>query len=118
MLDVAIEHRLGNFTLDIRFTTGSGLTALFGRSGAGKTSIVNAIAGLIRPQRGHIAVDGAVLLDTARGVFVPAHRRRLGYVFQEGRSIPASDGAPEPAVRSVVRAAPRQPRSGRARRGR
>ena len=88
MLDVAIEHRLGSFTLDIRFTTGSGLTALFGRSGAGKTSIVNAIAGLIRPQRGHIAVDGAVLLDTARGVFVPAHRRRLGYVFQEGRLFP------------------------------
>ena len=88
MLDVEIEHRLGSFTLDIRFTTGSGLTALFGRSGAGKTSIVNAIAGLIRPQRGHIAVDGAVLLDTARGVFVPAHRRRLGYVFQEGRLFP------------------------------
>ncbi len=88
MLDVAIEHRLGSFALDIRFTSGSGLTALFGRSGAGKTSIVNAIAGLIRPQRGHIAVDGAVLLDTAHGVFVPAHHRRLGYVFQEGRLFP------------------------------
>jgi molybdate transport system ATP-binding protein len=88
MLDVAIEHRLGSFALDIRFTSGSGLTALFGRSGSGKTSIVNAIAGLIRPQRGHIAVDEAVLLDTAHGVFVPIHHRRLGYVFQEGRLFP------------------------------
>ncbi len=88
MLDVAIEHRLGDFALDIRFVSGGGLTALLGRSGAGKTSIVNAIAGLIRPQRGHIAVDRTVLLDTERGVFVPAHRRRIGYVFQEGRLFP------------------------------
>ncbi len=88
MLDVAIEHRLGSFTLDIRFTSGSGLTALFGRSGSGKTSTVNAIAGLIRPHHGHIVVDGMVLLDTAHGVFVPVHHRRLGYVFQEGRLFP------------------------------
>ncbi len=88
MLEVVIEHRLGNFALDIRFTSGRGLTALFGRSGSGKTSIVNAIAGLLRPQRGYIAVDGAVLLDTADGVFVPTHRRRLGYIFQEDRLFP------------------------------
>lgn len=88
MLDVDIEHRLGAFALDIHFASGRGLTALFGRSGAGKTSAVNAIAGLIRPQRGRIAVDGAVLLDTERGIFVPVHRRRIGYVFQEGRLFP------------------------------
>src|SRR5271163_1709361 len=88
MLEVDIEHRLGAFALDIHFASGRGLTVLFGRSGAGKTSVVNAIAGLIRPQRGHIAVDGAVLLDTERGVFIPAHRRRIGYVFQEGRLFP------------------------------
>lgn len=88
MLAVDIQHRLGAFALDIRFESGRGLTALFGRSGAGKTSVVNAIAGLIRPLHGHIAVDGAVLLDTERGVFVPAHRRRIGYVFQEGRLFP------------------------------
>lgn len=88
MLEVDIEHRLGAFALDIHFTSGRGLTALFGRSGAGKTSVVNAIAGLIVPQRGRIAVDGAALLDTERGIVTPAHRRRVGYVFQEGRLFP------------------------------
>ncbi|HWD60517.1 MAG TPA: molybdenum ABC transporter ATP-binding protein [Stellaceae bacterium] len=88
MLSVAITHRLGQFTLDAAFEAGGGLTALFGRSGAGKTSLVNAIAGLIRPDRGRIAVDGMVLADTEAGIFVPAHRRRVGYVFQEGRLFP------------------------------
>src|SRR5260370_25459707 len=88
MLSVAVEQRLGDFTLDAAFDSGGGLTALFGRSGSGKTSLVNAIAGLIRPTRGHIVVDGAVLTDTARGVFVPARRRHIGYVFQEGRLFP------------------------------
>jgi molybdate transport system ATP-binding protein len=88
LLEVDIEHRLGAFTLDVHFRSGPGLTALFGRSGAGKTSIVNAIAGLIRPERGRIVGDGVVLLDTERGTFIPAHRRRIGYVFQEGRLFP------------------------------
>src|ERR671931_108367 len=88
MLEVDIEHRLAEFELDIHFRSGRGLTALFGRSGAGKTSVVNAIAGLIRPQRGRIVVDGSVLVDTEKGVFAPTHRRRVGYVFQEGRLFP------------------------------
>ena len=88
MLSVSITHRLGGFTLDAAFDAAGGLTALFGRSGAGKTSLVNAIAGLIRPQRGHIAIDGEVLTDTDTGRFVPPHRRRVGYVFQEGRLFP------------------------------
>ena len=88
MLEVDIAHRLAAFELDIHFRTGRGLTALFGRSGAGKTSVVNAIAGLIRPERGRIVVDGSVLIDTERGIRVPAHRRRVGYVFQEGRLFP------------------------------
>jgi molybdate transport system ATP-binding protein len=88
MLSVAIRHRLGDFTLDAEFASSGGLTALFGRSGAGKTSLVNAIAGLIRPERGRIVVDGEVLTDTDSGRFVPAHRRRIGYVFQEGRLFP------------------------------
>src|SRR6202142_1366703 len=88
MLSVAITHRLGGFTLDAAFDSEGGLTALFGRSGAGKTSLVNAIAGLFRPDRGRIAVDGEVLTDVATGHFVPAHRRRVGYVFQEGRLFP------------------------------
>jgi molybdate transport system ATP-binding protein len=88
MLEVDIEHRLADFALDIHFHAGRGLTALFGRSGAGKTSVVNAIAGLLRPRRGRIVMDGLVLLDTERGICIPTHRRRIGYVFQEGRLFP------------------------------
>src|SRR3954453_16977442 len=88
MLSVAVEHRLGDFRLDAAFDSAGGLTALFGRSGAGKTSLVNAIAGLIRPDRGRIVLDGTVLTDTEHGVFIPTRRRRIGYVFQEGRLFP------------------------------
>ncbi|HTZ38353.1 MAG TPA: molybdenum ABC transporter ATP-binding protein [Stellaceae bacterium] len=88
MLSVAVTHRLGGFTLDAAFESAGGVTVLFGRSGAGKTSLVNAIAGLYRPERGHVAVDGEVLTDTESRRFVPVHRRRIGYVFQEGRLFP------------------------------
>ena len=88
MLQVAVEHRFGKFALAASFDSASGLTALFGRSGAGKTTLVNAIAGLFRPDRGRIALDGEALTDTALGIFVPARRRRIGYVFQEGRLFP------------------------------
>lgn len=88
MLSVAVRHRLGDFVLDAAFEAGGGLTALFGRSGAGKTSLINAVAGLIRPDRGRIVLDGDVLTDTEAGVFVPVRQRRIGYVFQEGRLFP------------------------------
>jgi molybdate transport system ATP-binding protein len=88
MLEVDIEHRLADFALDIHFQAGRGLTALFGRSGAGKTSVVNAIAGLLHPRRGRIVIDGSVLLDTERAISIPTYRRRVGYVFQEGRLFP------------------------------
>jgi molybdate transport system ATP-binding protein len=88
MLEVDIEHRLGTFALDVHFRSGRGLTALFGRSGAGKTSVVNTIAGLISPHKGRVVVDGAVLTDTERGISLPTHRRRVGYIFQEGRLFP------------------------------
>ena len=88
MLELDVRQRLGDFALDARFTAGPGLTALFGRSGAGKSSLVNLIAGLSRPDDGRIAVDGTVLVDTAQGRFVPKHRRRIGYVFQEDRLFP------------------------------
>ena len=64
------------------------MTALFGRSGSGKTTLVDIVAGLIRPDRGRVAVDGQMLVDTERGVFVPKHRRRIGYVFQDSRLFP------------------------------
>ena len=88
MLEVDINHRLGAFELDVHFRSGRGLTALFGRSGAGKTSVVNVIAGLIRPERGRIVVDGSVLIDTEHHIRAPTHRRRVGYVFQEDRLFP------------------------------
>jgi molybdate transport system ATP-binding protein len=87
-LDVDISHSQGDFTLDARFSSEGHLTALFGPSGAGKSTLTNILAGLIRPQRGRVTVDGEVMVDTARGIFVPKHRRRVGYVFQEGRLFP------------------------------
>jgi molybdate transport system ATP-binding protein len=87
-LAVDIEHRQGDFVLRAAFRAEGRLTALFGRSGSGKTTLVNAIAGLVRPNRGHIAAQGQVLVDTTAGVFIPTHRRRIGYVFQEGRLFP------------------------------
>jgi molybdate transport system ATP-binding protein len=87
-IEVDVLRRLGAFTLDARFTTDGRLTALFGPSGAGKTSLINIIGGLLRPDRGRVAIDGKVLVDTARRVFVPKHRRRIGYVFQEPRLFP------------------------------
>ena len=87
-LTVDVTTTVGTFTLDARFTAGGRVTALFGRSGAGKTTLVNVIAGLLRPRRGVVAVDGAVLTDTNHGIAVPPHRRGIGYVFQEGRLFP------------------------------
>lgn len=82
-LKVDIIHNFGTAALDVRFSAPAGVTALFGRSGAGKTSVVNAVAGLLRPDEGHIRLNGRVLQDA--GSFVPAHKRRLGYVFQDAR---------------------------------
>jgi molybdate transport system ATP-binding protein len=89
MLDLAIRRQLGTFSLDIALQApDSGLTALFGRSGAGKTSVIAAIAGLLRPEEGHIRVADQTLFDAARGIDLPAHRRRIGYVFQDARLFP------------------------------
>ncbi|WP_245501208.1 molybdenum ABC transporter ATP-binding protein [Lichenibacterium minor] len=87
-LSVEVTHRQGTFSLDVSFAAPGGVTALFGRSGAGKTTLVGAIGGLLRPARGRIALGDRVLLDTERGIFVPRHRRRIGTVFQEGRLFP------------------------------
>ena len=88
MLEVDVALRAGAFDLEASFSSGAGITALFGRSGAGKTTLLNVIAGLARPQRGRVAVDGRTLFDSARGIDVPPHARRVGYVFQEGRLLP------------------------------
>jgi molybdate transport system ATP-binding protein len=89
VLEVAAFCRFGGFTLDIGFTTDAkGLTAILGRSGAGKTSLINVVAGLARPERGRVVLDGAVLFDADRGIDLAPERRRIGYVFQEGRLFP------------------------------
>ena len=88
MLAVDVDKRLGEFSIAARFETAAGVTALFGPSGAGKTTVVNMIAGLVAPDRGRITLANAVLFDSARRIDVPAHRRRIGYVFQEGRLFP------------------------------
>jgi len=87
-IETALRHRLGAFRLDLAFASAARVTALFGPSGSGKTSIVNAVAGLSRPDWGYVRVDGATLVDTEAGVFVPPHRRRIGVVFQEARLFP------------------------------
>jgi molybdate transport system ATP-binding protein len=87
--DIRLRHRLGAFALDVAFhLPASGVTALFGPSGAGKTTILHALAGLLIPDEGHIVVNGETLLDTGKNISVPAHRRRMGMVFQDARLFP------------------------------
>jgi molybdate transport system ATP-binding protein len=87
-LEVDVAGRVGSFDVDVRFASDTGVTALFGHSGAGKTTVVNMIGGLVRPRRGRVVVNGRVLFDRERGIDLPPHRRRLGHVFQEGRLLP------------------------------
>ncbi|APG49096.1 molybdenum ABC transporter ATP-binding protein [Phaeobacter porticola] len=88
MLEVALTHQLGKFALDLSFSAPEGVTVLFGRSGAGKTAVTNAVAGLLRPQTGKIQLGTRSLLDTKNGINVPSHRRRIGYIFQDARLFP------------------------------
>jgi len=88
VLALEVEKQLGALALAVRFQIAGGVTALFGPSGAGKTSLVNMIAGLLKPDRGSIVLDDTTLFDAAKTIDVPPHRRRIGYVFQEGRLFP------------------------------
>lgn len=90
MLSVDISKQLGELTLDAKFESDGLVTGLFGPSGAGKTSLVSMIAGLMRPDRGTIVLDGETL-DDSKHRHVPAHVRRIGYVFQEARLFPHLD---------------------------
>lgn len=85
---VEIHHEFQGFALDIRFDTGPGVTALFGRSGSGKSTVVQAVAGLLTPRAGRIAIGGEVVFDRARNLYLPAHKRRIGTVFQDARLFP------------------------------
>lgn len=89
MLSLDIRRTVGSFTLDARLDAAAGVTAIFGPSGAGKTTLARCVAGLARPDTGHIALDGRVLFDGA--THLPPHRRDIGYVFQEPRLFPHLD---------------------------
>ena len=91
MLRVDVSKRLGEFTVEAAFASEGRVTGLFGASGAGKTSLINMIAGLLRPDRGIIAIDSETLDDTSARTHVPVHRRRIGYVFQDARLFPHLD---------------------------
>jgi molybdate transport system ATP-binding protein len=88
MLVVQAGKQLGDFAINVSFSSDSGATALFGPSGAGKTSIINMVAGLLKPDSGRIVLDGETLFDETARIDVPTWRRRIGYVFQEGRLFP------------------------------
>ena len=83
------QQKLGETEFDVDLTLPSqGITAIFGRSGAGKTSLINAISGLKNPDSGQIEVSGKTLFDSSKGVNLPVHQRKVGYVFQESRLFP------------------------------
>ena len=88
MIDIDISRKLGGFDLSVAFRSEGQVTALFGRSGAGKSSVVKAIAGLVTPERGHIRIGGDTLFDSAKRINVGVERRRAGVVFQDGRLFP------------------------------
>jgi len=89
VLDVSVTKLQGNLTIDAAFVTkGTGITALFGRSGAGKTSVVNMVAGLVRPDRGRVIVNGQTYFDSQSRIDIQPEKRRFGYIFQDGRLFP------------------------------
>ncbi|WBU54262.1 molybdenum ABC transporter ATP-binding protein [Paracoccus sp. SCSIO 75233] len=87
-LTAHIDHGFAGFTLNAGFEAPRGVTALFGRSGAGKTTLANAVAGLLRPDKAEIMLGDTVLTDTSRRIFLPPAARRIGYVFQDARLFP------------------------------
>lgn len=86
--EVDVERCLGDARIALRFTAPAGLTALYGPSGVGKSSVLNMIAGLLKPDRGRIVVAGETLFDSTLAIDLPPERRRIGYVFQDGRLFP------------------------------
>lgn len=86
--ELAITHRIGEAEVALDARSDAPLTALVGPSGVGKTTVLNCIAGLIRPDSGRIAVAGRVLFDSAQGIDLPPEQRRAGFVFQSGRLFP------------------------------
>ncbi len=91
MIDIDIEQQLGTFHLTVCFSADAPIVGLFGRSGSGKTSVINAIAGIARPRRGQIRVNDTVLFAAAQRINLPPEKRRVGYVFQDALLFPHMD---------------------------
>jgi molybdate transport system ATP-binding protein len=87
-LEFKATLRLGDFRLDAEFVVGDGTAALFGPSGSGKTTVLRIIAGLVKPDAGRIVLRGRVVFDSAARINLPAHRRHVGLVFQDGLLFP------------------------------
>lgn len=111
-LQIRLKRRLGTLEIDVDFAAEHrGLTAIFGRSGSGKTSLINMLAGLLKPDAGRISLYGKVVYDSAARIDLPPEHRRIGYVFQEGRLFPHMKVRSnllygiKPALRSEVRIA-------------
>jgi molybdate transport system ATP-binding protein len=109
-LELAVARQIGEFNLDVAFTVESGMSVLFGPSGAGKSLTLALIAGLIRPDRGTISINGHVVTDCAHRTYVSTQERRIGMVFQDGLLLPHR------SVIDNVALAVRQTRGRRARR--
>lgn len=88
MIEISLRHQFEGTDLDVSFEAPPGLTVLYGASGSGKTSVINAVAGLLRPDQGRVVVGSTVLGDTAQNIWLPPHKRGLGYVFQDARLFP------------------------------
>ncbi len=89
MLTIHLEKKLGDMHIDVRFTApGKAITVLSGHSGAGKTSVINMVAGITNPGFGFIQINGRILVDTKRNLFIPPEKRDIGYIFQDKRLFP------------------------------
>lgn len=86
--EIDVRARRGATPVGARFAAGAGLTMLVGPSGAGKTSLLDMIAGLLRPETGHVRVGGRTLFDAEQRIDLPPERRHAGYVFQDARLFP------------------------------
>ena len=88
-IEIQFKQSLGETDFDIALSLpGNGISALFGRSGAGKTTLINVISGLVTPKQGKVSIGEHVLFDSDAGINLPTHKRKIGYVFQDSRLFP------------------------------
>lgn len=82
-IDVSVQKRWGDFSLDVSFSSPGGIVGLLGASGCGKSKTLQSIAGIEKPDKGHISVNDRILFDASKSIDVPVQKRRVGYLFQD-----------------------------------